>query len=58
MFELADGLGVKAVVICGVKRRNIMPVAWLRLLAVKRSEYNLVWVLTGLGEKLWKTALV
>ena len=58
MFELAEWLGVRTALICDVKRRNIMPVAWLQLLAVKRSEYNLVWLLTGQGKKLCTIALV
>ena len=58
MFELADWLGVRASFVSDVQRRNIMPVAWLRLLVERKSEYNPTWVLTGQGEKFWKSGVL
>ena len=58
MFELADWLGVRASFVSDVQRRNIMPVAWLRLLVDRKSEYNPTWVLTGQGEKFWKNGVL
>ena len=38
-------------------QRNSIPVAWFRLLILKKSTYNPVWVLTGQGEKIWSLFL-
>ena len=51
--ELADWLGVRQSCLSDACRRNIVPVRWLRVLVLKRSDYTPVWVLTGAGEKLW-----
>lgn len=52
-FNLANWLGVRVSFVSDVQRRNIMPVAWLRLLVDRKSKYNPTWVLTGQGEKFW-----
>ena len=54
MLELANWLGARQSWLSDAKRRNIIPVAWLRTLVLKKSDYNPVWVMTGQGEKLWE----
>lgn len=54
MLELANWLEARQSWLSDAKRRNIIPVAWLRTLVLKKSDYNPVWVMTGQGEKLWE----
>ena len=53
MLELATWLGARQSWLSDAERQNIVPVAWLRALVLKQSDYNPVWVITGQGEKLW-----
>ena len=54
MLELANLLDARQSWLSDAKRRNIIPVAWLRALVLKKSDYNTVWVMTDQGEKLWE----
>ena len=54
MLELANWLDARQSWLSDAKRRNIIPVAWLRALILKKSDYNPVWVITGQGQKLWE----
>lgn len=49
-IELADWLGVRQSLVSDVRRRNIFPARWLRLLLERQTYCNPVWVLTGRGE--------
>ena len=53
MKELAIWLGVRQADLFDVIRRNIIPIRWLRLLALRKNNHNPSWVLTGQGEKYW-----
>ena len=54
MLELANWLNARQSWLSDAERRNIIPVAWLRALVLKKSDYNPVWVITGQGEKVWE----
>jgi len=53
MLELASWLDVRQSLLSDAKRRNIIPVAWLRALILNKTDYNPVWVMTGQGGKFW-----
>lgn len=53
MLELANWLGVRQSCLSDAKRRNIIPIAWVRALALKGVDCNPDWVLTGQGEKVF-----
>ena len=53
LAELARWLGVGDATLADMRRRNIVPIRWVLLLALQQKNYNPHWVLTGSGDKLW-----
>ena len=51
--ELADWLGVRQAFISDARRRNRMPVAWLRELVKKKVNCTPEWVMTGKEPRFW-----
>ncbi len=50
--ELAIWLDARRSWLSDARRRNIMPIGWLRQLVFKHSDHSPYWVMTGRGEKL------
>ena len=51
--ELADWLGVRQAFISDARRRNRIPVAWLRELVKRKVNCTPEWVITGKEPRFW-----
>ena len=51
--ELADWLGVRQAFISDARRRNRIPVAWLRELVKRKVNCTPDWVITGKEPRFW-----
>ena len=52
-MELANWLGIRQSAISDAKRRNRIPVAWLRELVRRQVDHIPEWVMTGKGREFW-----
>ncbi len=52
-MELADWLGIRQAFISDARRRNRMPVAWLRELVKRKVNCTPEWVITGKEPRFW-----
>ena len=57
LYELAIRLKASHADIRDAKRRNIIPVAWLRELMQSHGETSPAWLMTGRIDKDWKNGL-
>lgn len=57
LYELAIRLKASHTDIRDAKRRNIIPVVWLRELTLSHGETSLIWIMTGQIDEAWNKGL-